>query len=119
VRIKGHTVHVEVARTPAEQQVGLMHRTSMPADRGMLFVFPQARLQGFWMKDTRLPLSIAFIAADLTITDIADMRPLDDVTIHRSTQPVPYALEVNQGWFAERGITAGDRCEFALPAGAR
>jgi uncharacterized membrane protein (UPF0127 family) len=115
VMIKGHTVQAELARTPDEQQQGLMYRTSMPADRGMLFVFSQARPQAFWMKDTRLPLSIAFIDANQVITNLADMKPLDEFTIHRSAKPVLYALEVNQGWFAARGIGVGDKVEFSLP----
>jgi uncharacterized membrane protein (UPF0127 family) len=115
MRIKGHLVNVELAITGAEQELGLMNRAQMPADRGMLFVFAKVATQAFWMKNTRLPLSIAFIAADKTIVNIADMAPLDEVTIHRSGSPVQYALEVNQGWFAANGIASGDTCEFILP----
>jgi uncharacterized membrane protein (UPF0127 family) len=118
VTIKGQTVQAELARTQAEQELGLMFRTSMPADRGMLFVFPRAAIQDFWMKDTKLPLSIAYIDADKVITNIDDMQPLDEITNHRSSKPVLYALEVNQGWFAARGIVAGDKVEFTLPAPA-
>ncbi|MBC7545902.1 MAG: DUF192 domain-containing protein [Candidatus Sericytochromatia bacterium] len=113
--IKGHLVHAELAITAPEQQQGLMNRTSLPTDQGMLFVFPVPKLQGFWMKDTRLPLSIAFIDANKRIVNIADMMPLDEMTIHRSASAVPYALEVNKGWFAAKGIVAGDSCEFTVP----
>lgn len=116
VTIKGQTVQVELARTAAEQELGLMNRPSMPADRGMLFVFAKPAMLDFWMKDTKIPLSIAYIDADKVITNIEDMAPLDEVTIHKSTRPATYALEVNQGWFAARGIVAGDKVEFSLPA---
>jgi uncharacterized membrane protein (UPF0127 family) len=115
VTIKGHTVRVEMAFTEAEQAQGLMHRTSMPSDRGMLFVFPKSAIRNFWMKNTRIPLSIAYIDADKVITNIREMQPLDEETPHLSSKPVPYALEVNQGWFATRGIVAGDTVEFILP----
>jgi uncharacterized membrane protein (UPF0127 family) len=115
VTIKGHTVQVEMAFTEAEQALGLMHRTAMPMDRGMLFVFPKAEIRNFWMRNTRIPLSIAYIDADKVIVNIRDMQPLDEETQHLSSKPVPYALEVNQGWFASRGIVAGDVAEFTIP----
>jgi hypothetical protein len=92
-----------------------MFREEMPPDGGMLFVFPAEQPRSFWMKDTPLPLSIAFLDAERRIINIVDMQPFDE-TSHASAGPAKYALEVHQGWFAERGIEAGARCEFELPA---
>lgn len=107
LRIGEHTLTVEIASTPEERAVGLMHRKSMKEDRGMIFVFENDQILSFWMKDTLIPLSIAFISADGTIRQIEDMEPesLSSVTSRRS---VLYALEVNRGWFVERGIVPGD-----------
>ena len=101
-----HVIQAEVAVSPQERSTGLMHRKTMPTNRGMLFVFEEATPQCFWMKNTLLPLSIAFIADDGRVVNIADMKPLDENS-HCSAQPVRYALEMNQGWFAKRGIKAG------------
>ncbi|MCE4553570.1 DUF192 domain-containing protein [Roseateles cellulosilyticus] len=103
-----HVIQAEVAISPQERATGLMHRKSMPANNGMLFVFEEANPQCFWMKNTLLPLSIAFIAEDGTVVNIADMKPMDE-TSHCSAKPVRYALEMNQGWFAKRGIKAGSK----------
>ena len=103
-----HIVKAEVAHTPDQRGVGLMHRKTMPANDGMLFVFEQPAPQCFWMKNTLLPLSIAFLADDGTVTSIADMAP-GSLDSHCSSQPVRYALEMNQGWFAKRGIKPGSK----------
>ena len=103
-----HIVKAEVAQTPDQRGVGLMHRKTMPANDGMLFVFEQLAPQCFWMKNTLLPLSIAFLADDGTVTSIADMAP-GSLDSHCSSQPVRYALEMNQGWFAKRGIKPGSK----------
>ena len=103
-----HIVKAEVAQTPDQRGVGLMHRKTMPANDGMLFVFEQPAPQCFWMKNTLLPLSIAFLADDGTVTSIADMAP-GSLDSHCSSQPVRYALEMNQGWFAKRGIKPGSK----------
>ena len=116
MHVKGQLVNVELATNDAEWERGLMNRAQMPADRGMLFVFTAPRMAAFWMKDTRLPLSIAFIDADKKILNIADMSPMNDTIIYRSVGLVPYVLEVNQGWFAARGIGPGDTCDFSLPS---
>jgi uncharacterized membrane protein (UPF0127 family) len=100
----------EVAATPDERTTGLMHRFSLKLDHGMIFVFERAEPQGFWMKNTFIPLSIAFIASDGRIVNIDDMAPQDERT-HWSSGPVQYALEMRKGWFAEHGITVGDRVE--------
>jgi uncharacterized membrane protein (UPF0127 family) len=103
-----HVIQAEVAVTDRERAVGLMHRRDMPANHGMLFVFEEAQPQCFWMKNTLLPLSIAFVADDGSIVNIADMKPLDQ-TSHCSAKPVRFALEMNQGWFAKRGLKAGSK----------
>ncbi|MFG6413741.1 DUF192 domain-containing protein [Roseateles sp. DC23W] len=101
-----HVIQAEVAQTDRERAIGLMHRKDMPANHGMLFVFDEASPQCFWMKNTLLPLSIAFVADDGSIVNIADMKPMDE-TSHCSSKPVRYALEMNKGWFAKRGLKAG------------
>jgi len=83
-----------------------MHRPSMPAHRGMLFVFPDAGVQCFWMKNTLIPLSIAFLDDDGRIVQIADMQP-QSLDNHCSSKPVRFALEMNAGWFKSRGLAAG------------
>jgi hypothetical protein len=113
--IAGHQLQAELATTPEQRSRGLMFREDLPENGGMLFVFPQTRQVSFWMKNTPLPLSIAFLDADKRILNIVDMEPFDE-TSHPSAGPARYALEVHQGWFAERGIEAGMVCEFQLPA---
>jgi len=100
----------EVAATPRERERGLMARTQLAANGGMLFKFEQAAPHCFWMRNTPLPLSIAFIDERGRITNLADMQPQTD-TLHCATTPVRYALEVAQGQFAQRGITAGSQVD--------
>ena len=107
-----HNIRAEVARTPLQRQAGLMFRRQMAAHEGMLFVFDAPERQCFWMKNTPLPLSIAFITDDGSIVNIADMQPLSEAS-HCSAQPVRFALEMNQGWFAKRGIKPGFRLKGA------
>jgi uncharacterized protein len=102
------SIKAELAKSPAERAQGLMFRTKMDMHEGMLFVFESPTEQCFWMKNTLLPLSIAFIADDGRIVNIADMAPQTE-TSHCSAQPVRYALEMNQGWFAKRGMKAGQQ----------
>ena len=104
-------VEVEIADDEAEQRRGLMERTELAENAGMLFVFDREAPRSFWMRNTLIPLSIAYIAADGRIVDIQDMQPLDE-TSHPSTEPAQYALEINQGFFAERGIEVGDVVEI-------
>jgi uncharacterized membrane protein (UPF0127 family) len=101
-----HLIDVQVAATPEQRATGLMHRKDMPQSEGMLFVFEQAAQQCFWMKNTLLPLSAAFVADDGTIVNLVDMKP-QTTDAHCSTQPVRYVLEMNQGWFGKKGIKAG------------
>lgn len=104
-------VPVEVADTEDERQTGLMGRAALPEDAGMLFVFDSEQQLSFWMKDTLIPLSIAFMDSEGRIVDIQDMQPLDE-TPHLSAEPAQYALEVNQGFFAAWGIQVGDWVEL-------
>jgi uncharacterized membrane protein (UPF0127 family) len=103
-----HQLQAEVARTPQQRQIGMMMRTTMAPHEAMLFVFESASAQCFWMKNTLVPLSIAFVEDDGLIVNLADMKPLTE-TSHCSDKPVRYVLEVNQGWFAKRGIQPGFR----------
>lgn len=103
-----HNIRAEVARTPDERATGLMFRESMPANDGMLFAFEEANTQCFWMKNTFVPLSAAFVADDGSIVNIVDMKP-QALDSHCSAKPVRYVLEMNQGWFAKRGIKPGFR----------
>ena len=108
-------VRVEVADTEPEHQLGLMGRTALPEDRGMLFVFDEEQELSFWMKDTLIPLSVAFMDSEGRIVDIQDMKPLDDDPPHYvSAEPAQYALEVNQGFFEERGIKVGDSARLPV-----
>ena len=101
-----HVIQAEVAQSPEQQMVGMMFRRQMGTNEGMLFVNPEFAVRCFWMRNTLLPLSIAFIADDGTIVNLADMAPQSDQS-HCSAKPVRFALEMNQGWFAKRGIAAG------------
>ncbi|MDO8456575.1 MAG: DUF192 domain-containing protein [Burkholderiaceae bacterium] len=101
-----HQIDTQLAMNPQERQIGLMNRPSMPNHEGMLFVFDDAGVQCFWMKNTLLPLTAAFVAEDGTIVNLEDMKP-QTLESHCSKKPVRYVLEMNQGWFAKRGIKAG------------
>jgi uncharacterized protein len=111
------TIAVELADTPGEREQGLMGRTSLPADAGMVFVYPEDHAGPFWMKDTLIPLSIAFYAADGRILRILDMQPCEADPCPLYDPEVPYrgALEVNEGAFADWGITEGDRLRITSP----
>ena len=101
-----HKVTAEVVVTPEQRALGLMNRFSLKPDHGMLFVFERSEPLAFWMKNTFIPLSIAFIGADGRIVNIEDMRPQTEDT-HWSKGPALYALEMRKGWFAEKGIGPG------------
>ena len=103
-----HNIRAQVATTPDQHQTGLMYRKEMASHEGMLFIFDQATPQCFWMRNTLLPLSIAFVRDDGVITNLDDMKPMTEDS-HCSTEPVRYVLEMNVGWFAKRGFKAGAR----------
>lgn len=103
-----HRIEAEVAATQPERMQGLMHRRVMPRNQGMLFVFPQAARHCMWMRNTYLPLSVAFLDETGRILNIADMQPQTEDS-HCAVAPARFALEMNRGWFAERGLKAGIR----------
>ena len=111
--INGHTFYVELALTDAKRQRGWMGRTALPGDRGMLFVFPTAQPRTFWMKNTSIPLDIAFIGEDGLIMNIGTMKPFDTRSRTSSDGPVRLALEVPAGTFRRKRISAGDRVEMS------
>ena len=102
------SVIAELAVTDAQRMQGLMHRTELEDGKGMLFIFNNDQILSFWMKNTLIPLSIAFITSDGRIVEIFDMEP-HELTPVRSSLPARYALEVPQNWFSRAGIAAGDR----------
>jgi uncharacterized membrane protein (UPF0127 family) len=101
-----YLVDTQVAATPEQRSTGLMFRRQMPQSEGMLFVFEQASEQCFWMKNTLIPLTAAFVADDGTIVNLADMAP-QTTDSHCSAKPVRFVLEMNQGWFSKKSIKAG------------
>ncbi len=106
IQLDTFSLHVEIAKSPEERQLGLMHRESLLQDHGMLFVFDYDDDYSFWMKNTHIPLSIAFIDRNGCIRDIQDMAP-HSLRAIKPPVPVRYALEVNQGLFSSLGISAG------------
>lgn len=105
--VGNHQITAEIAANPKDRQRGLMFRESMPQGHGMLFVFPKERVRGFWMKNTSLPLSIAYADSAGRIVAIRDLAPHDERSVS-SVRPSRYALEMNQGWFARHGVFEGD-----------
>jgi len=101
-----HLIQAEVAQTTNEQTIGLMHRQTMGINEGMLFIYDTPQIRCFWMRNTLLPLTIAFIADDGSIVNLKDMQPKTEKS-HCSVKPVRYALEMNQGWFDKRGLKPG------------
>ena len=107
LEVKGRVFTAEVADSSDERSVGLMNRKSLPGNHGMLFVFESDSQVSFWMKNTQIPLSIAFISSDGTIRQIEDMEP-GSLASTVSRRNVRYALEMNRGWFEENGVGPGD-----------
>ena len=112
-----HNIRAAVALTDEQWQTGLMFRREMAQHEGMLFVSDQRAPRCFWMKNTLLPLSVAFIADDGTVVNVVDMQP-QSLDSHCSSKPVRFVLEMNQGWFAKRGIKAGSKIAGAPFAAA-
>ena len=110
LRLDGHELHAEYAQTVAQRERGLMGRRELAADSGMLFRFDEVRRHCLWMKDTPLPLSAAFFDEDGVLVDVIDLEPFN-TQIRCSQRPARFALEMDQGWFAERGIGPGTRLE--------
>ncbi len=112
-----HRISVELAERPEDRNRGLMFRDALPDDHGMLFVFPEEKILSFWMRNTRIPLSIAFIDSGGHIVRIADLEPHDERPVP-SGRPALYALEMQRGWFRDHAVFEGDRVD-GLPEPAR
>lgn len=110
LRVADQTLTVEIAATPQAMARGLMFREHMPESRGMLFIWPGDQVVAMWMKNTLIPLSVAFIDRDFRVLNIANMEPRS-LRTHPSHGPARYALEVNEGWFARHGVAAGTRID--------
>ena len=106
ISIEGVSANVEIADTPFLRKLGLMNRRSIPESSGMLFVFPNDSILGFWMKNTSIPLSIAYISSNGIIVDIDDLDPYDENS-KMSSERVSYALEMNRGWFDKNNLFTG------------
>jgi uncharacterized membrane protein (UPF0127 family) len=117
LKIRGHEIRAEIAHTEAARRQGLMFRDRLAENSGMIFVYPLPEVTAMWMKNTRIPLSVAFIDAKGRILNIEDMVPFSE-DAHGSKGSAAYALEMNKGWFGRRGIKPGDRVEglAGLPA---
>ncbi len=105
--VGNHRIEVEIAANPKDRTRGLMYRESMPEDHGMLFLFPKEAMRAFWMKNTPLPLSIAYADAGGRIVRILDLEPHSEQP-RSSGRPAKYALEMHRGWFARHGVFEGD-----------
>jgi uncharacterized membrane protein (UPF0127 family) len=116
ISIRGQILRVEVAATEADRRIGLMHRRSLGANQGMVFTYDKPGPQAMWMKNTLIPLSVAFVGKDSRILNIEDMQPLTEVA-HGSLGDAAWSIEANLGWFRKHGIRPGDRVEglSALP----
>jgi uncharacterized membrane protein (UPF0127 family) len=116
LRIKKHEIRAEVASTEQDRLRGLMYRDKLAENSGMIFLYPRAEVSAMWMKNTGIPLSVAFIDSGGRILNIAEMEPFSEEA-HASSGAAAYALEMNRGWFRKQGIKAGDRVEGlkALP----
>ncbi len=109
-----HVITAEIASTPQSRMIGLMMRERLAPNHGMVFVFEDKSQHCFWMRNTLIPLSIAFIDDDGTVVSIADMTPKSEASTCPQ-RPVRYALEMDQGWFAKRGVTAGNKISGLPP----
>lgn len=112
LQVGDETIQVQLAITVDEMRTGLMHRASMPVDKGMIFVFPQPRAQSFWMRNTLIPLDIAYIDPKGVILEIHQMEPLDETGTPSESDNIQYCLEMNQGWFEGYGVEVGDRIDL-------
>ena len=107
LKIGDHKLTVEVADAPGEQVMGLMNRDSLPADRGMIFVFEEPKKAFFWMKNTSIPLDVAFLDSEGVILEILPLVPFEETRVASKSDQVAYAIETNRDWFASRGLKPG------------
>ena len=113
--VNQHRLKVEIAATYSTRRCGLSFRGSLPFDHGMLFVFGRDRIQKFWMKDTFIPLTIAYLSVDGLILEIHEMDPEEPNRMYISRVPARYALETNQGWFKAHNVDVDDKVDIRLP----
>lgn len=113
LQVGDRSVRVQLAVEPDETQRGLMYRESMGPDEGMIFIFPGPDQRGFWMKNTRIPLDIAYINPEGVIREIYPMHPGDTTTVASRGKDIQFALELNQGWFRENKVTPGARIDLS------
>lgn len=113
IKIGSRTVQMQLAVLPDEVQRGLMFRKSLGWDEGMLFVFARKQQMGFWMRNTTVPLDIGYIDGDGVLREIYPMHPLDESSVTSRARDLQFALEVNQGWFKDRGVKVGDKLDLA------
>jgi uncharacterized membrane protein (UPF0127 family) len=109
--VEGVSLKAEVAEDDQTREMGLMFRDSLPEDRGMLFIFDQPHQASFWMKNTKIPLSIAFLENDRVINEEKSMRPYDETLIQSRSDKIRYAIEVNAGWFDRHRVKPGTKVE--------
>jgi len=107
LKIGDHKLTVEVADAPGEQVMGLMNRDSLPADRGMIFVFEEPKKAFFWMKNTSIPLDVAFLDSEGVILEILPLVPFEETRVASQSDKVAYAIETNRDWFVSRGLKPG------------
>ena len=118
IEAEGHRILAEVAGTPDARARGLMFRTTLPPDRGMLFVYPNDARHCMWMRNTDVPLSVAFLDGHRRVINTDEMAPQTDAS-HCATGPARYALEMPAGWFARHGVGAGTRLDFQVAPAQR
>lgn len=118
IRVGDKVVHMQVAALPAELERGLMQRTNMGADEGMLFVFPVAQRMGFWMRNTLIPLDIGYFDAKGELREVYPMYPRDERSVYSRSQAIQICLEMNQGWFKSAGVRPGAKLDLAAVAAA-
>lgn len=111
LKIGDHKLTVEIAETPGEQALGLMNRDFLPADRGMVFVFDEPKKASFWMRNTSIPLDIAFLDASGVILEIHPLVPFEETPVESRSDKVAYAIETNRDWFASRSLKAGHKVQ--------
>lgn len=118
IKIGDRTVQMQIAALPAEQQKGLMFRTTMGEDEGMLFVFTTGQQQGFWMRNTILPLDIGYIEPSGELREVYPMYPHDERPVTSRSRNIQFCLEMNQGWFARNGVKPGATLDLKAVAEA-
>ena len=118
IAIGDTALQAQIALNDAERARGLMGRDSLPTDHGMIFLFPRPERRSFWMRDTRIPLDLAFFDAEGALLEVKTLYPFDETAVRSRSDKVLLAVETNRGWFALHGLRAGDRLDLAALAEA-